>query len=417
MPRNPFRSSARTLALGAALGLAAQAVAVAGIVAADNVRKRREPLTGEFPSTPPRELDVLGSRATVFTYGADLFEDMLAAIARATERIFFETFIWKTDEVGERFKTALEDAARRGVDVYVVYDSFGNLNQDPRFYRFADHPRLHVLRFPLLRPGLVLGNMRKTGRDHRKLLVVDGETAYVGGYNIGDMYATTWRDTHLKVVGGSAAWELQNAFVDFWNDHRRRSLPELPDHGARQWLAEVEAASNSPHRLLFPVRGIYLNALDRAVDAIDITMAYFIPDREILRALTVAARRGVHVRVIIPEHTNHVIADWVARPYYDDLLDAGVELWLFQDAMVHAKTMSVDGRWTTIGTANIDRLSMAGNFEVNLEVHSPELAEHMEEIFATDLTNCRRLTLHEWRRRPAWKRPVERLLRPLGPLL
>jgi cardiolipin synthase len=125
----------------------------------------------------------------------------------------------------------------------------------------------------------------------------------------------------------------------------------------------------------------------------------------------------VHVRVIIPEHTNHVIADWVARPYYDDLLDAGVELWLFQDAMVHAKTMSVDGRWTTIGTANIDRLSMAGNFEVNLEVHSPELAEHMEEIFATDLTNCRRLTLHEWRRRPAWKRPVERLLRPLGPLL
>ncbi|MGC5617497.1 phospholipase D-like domain-containing protein [Georgenia sp. Z1491] len=416
MPRRTFDTLLRTGVRVAAVTAAAQLTAAGGIMAVDHLRKLREPLSGEFPATEPVDLDVHGSQMKVFTYGQDLYEDMLAAIEGATRSVYFETFIWKRDDTGRRFKEALEAAARRGVDTYVVFDSWGNLNQGLHFYRFADLPHLHVRRFPLIRPGLLIGNMRQTGRDHRKLLVVDETTGYVGGYNIGDLYATTWRDTHLRVTG-PAVWELANAFVDFWNDHRTRRLPELPDPGAREWLAQIEARSNTPHRMLFPVRGMYLDALDRAVDTVDITMAYFIPDREILRALTSAAARGVRVRVIIPHRTNHVLADWVSRPYYDDLLQAGVELWLFKDAMVHSKTMSVDGRWTTIGTANIDRMSLQGNFEVNLEVHDDGLAEHMARVFDTDLTNSMQLTLEEWRARGWWRRPLERLVRPLGPLL
>ena len=405
---------------------AAQATAIAAVTVADELRKRRSPQSGEFPRTEPVTVDGAGSKMTVFTYGADLFEDMLAEIENATQRVFFETFIWKPGVVGRRFKDALIAAAKRGVEVYIIVDRFGNLNVlDWEFKSWPDIAGLHVMKFPLIRPGLIIGNPRQTGRDHRKLLIVDSTVAYVGGYNIGDMYATQWRDTHLRVEG-DAAWELENSFIDFWNDHRERkihdrlfgdALPSLPDKGARRWDARVEAASNSPYRLLFPVRGMYCDALDRANSHAYITMGYFIPDREILHALVGAANRGVTVRVLIPEYSNHIIADWAARPYYSDLIDAGVELWLFQDAMVHAKTMTVDGRWTTIGTTNIDRLSMTGNFEVNLEVHSAELAEHMEKVFEVDLTNSRLLTPQEWAGRARIKQVGERLIRPLGPLL
>lgn len=393
-----------------------QAGAAATVLAVDRVRKRREPPTGEFPRTPPASMPVADSRVTTFTYGADLYEDMLARIRAAERTIYFETFIWKDDETGHAFKAALLDAARRGVEVFIVFDSWGNLVVRPSFKRFPDRPNLHVLRFPFFRPGLLTMNLRKTGRDHRKVLVVDGTTGYVGGYNIGSLYATQWRDTHLRVDGPSA-WELENAFVDFWNDHRRRRHPEIPDRGARSWDARVRAVQNAPARLIFPVRGVYLEAIDRAKDRIFITQGYFIPDREILHGLVTAARRGVDVRVLIPEISNHVLADWAARTYYDRLLEAGVTLWLFQGAMVHAKTMTVDGRWTTVGTTNIDRLSMTGNFEINLELYDDGLAAQMEEIFANDLANARRLTREEWEQRGVLPRVGERLLRPLGPLL
>ncbi len=367
-----------------------------------------------FPRTPPASVDVAGSRVTTYTYGADLFGDMLAAIRAAKHSIYFETFIWRGDEVGQSFKDALIEAASRGVDVYVIYDAFANLVVSPRFFRFPS--TVHVLRFPVFRPGLLHLDLRHSGRDHRKILVVDHEIGFVGGYNVGDVYATQWRDTHLRVEGPSV-WELENAFVDFWNDYRDDDLPELPDLGARSWDARIQAARNAPSRMLFPVRGLYLNAFDRAVHRVYITQGYFIPDREILTSLLAAARRGVDVRVIVPERSNHILADWVARGYYTTLLQGGVTLWLYRDVMVHAKTATVDGRWSTVGTANIDRLSLLGNYEVNLELYSDAQAAHMEAVFSEDLGNCRPLTLEEWSTRGRLVRITERLLKPLQPLL
>ena len=421
----PNWSLRRTVATTLAATSAAQLLAIGAVTVGDRMRKRRKPQSGEFPRVEPKQLEAGGSRMTVFTYGADLYEDMLEQIEQAEHTVMFETFIWKSSVVGRRFKDALIAAAQRGLDVYVIADSLGNANNfDYRFKSWPDLPTLHVLKFPFIRPGLLIGNLRQTGRDHRKLLVVDGKVGYIGGYNIGDIYSMTWRDTHLRVEG-DAAWELDNAFIDFWNDHRKRKfydavtgrgLPAIPDHGAKKWESRVLAHNNSPYRLMFPVRGIYAQALDRANHHAYITMGYFIPDRLILEALIAAAERGVDVKVLIPEFSNHIIADWAARPYYQDLMDAGVELWLFEEAMVHAKTMTVDGRWTTIGTTNIDRLSMTGNFEVNIEVYGEELAEHMEEVFRVDLTNSHRLDAAEWNERSRIKRLGERLIRPLGPL-
>ncbi|HLR84688.1 MAG TPA: phospholipase D-like domain-containing protein, partial [Nocardioidaceae bacterium] len=282
------------------------------------------------------------------------------------------------------------------------------------FKRFPSS--IHVLCYPLLRPGLLVLNIRKSGRDHRKILVIDGETAYVGGYNIGSTYATEWRDTHIKFRGPSA-WDFENAFVDFWNMQRPGGLPLLADEGARTWEPRIRAHRNTPGMLVFPIRGMYLEAIDRARDHIYITQAYFIPDREILQALLSAARRGVDVRVLVPERSNHVVADWMSRGFYSTLLRGGISIWLYENAMVHAKTATIDGKWTTIGTANIDRLSLTGNYEINVEVFDEGLAEQMEKVFAADSSNARRLSIGEWDRRAIAAKFSELVLAPLRPLL
>lgn len=391
-----------------------QATVISTLVVADMVRRRRVP-PPRLRHTPPTTVPVADSSVTTYTAGADLYTAMLSAVQTARTSVYFETFIWKNDAWGQRLKDALVDAARRGVQVHVVFDGFANLVVPRSFLRFPDLPALHVLRFPVFRPGMMTFNVRKTGRDHRKLLVVDGQVGFVGGFNIGSRYESTWRDTHLRVEGPSA-WELENAFADFWNDFRD-DQPEIPDTGAAEWEARVRAARNAPNRLLFPVRGLYLEAIDRARERVYITQGYFIPDSEILSSLVTTARRGVDVRVLMPEASNHVVADWVARSYWSELLGAGVRLFLYQGAMVHAKTATVDGRWTTVGSANIDRLSLLGNFEVNLELYDPGLAALMEQIFETDLGNTRELTLEEWERRGLLPRLAERVLRPLGPLV
>ncbi len=393
-------------------------VAVAGIIVALTVTSKVRKLTrahrGDgFPRTPPTEVPVSGSTViTTYTYGADLYDDMLAAIAGAKERILFETFIIKGDETGKRFKRALIRAAERGVEVRVVYDGFANLVVRPSFLRFP--APVQVLRYPLF-SGWNIFNPRRWGRDHRKILVVDDTSAFVGGYNVGTEYETTWRDTHLKIEGGSV-WDLDNAFVDFWNLNAR-GLPMLKDRGSPSWDPYVRAHRNVPRQLVFPIRNMYLEAIDRAADRIYLTAAYFIPDHDILQALKEARARGVDVRILVPEVSNHVVADWLSRGFNGEMLRNGVRIFRYRDAMIHAKTATVDGRWSTVGTANIDRLSLSGNYEINLEILDEDLAAHLETVFANDLQQATELTLDEWERRDVVVRACEMILAPLRPLL
>ncbi len=409
----PHVALGKVLLYGLGLQAAAQAAVVTGLVASNRRRKRRAPEVNSFPTVDPSDCSLEMTTVTTYTFGEDVYRDMLQAIGEAQEEILFESYILKGDSVGQAFKDALVAAAERGVRVHVVYDGFANLVVPRAFKRWPES--VHVMEYPVIRPQVLLGP-RHWGRDHRKILVVDAAVAFVGGYNIGEEYATQWRDTHVRVTG-PAAHDLENIFVDFWNHHRREHHPELSDDREREWGHQIRAHRNAPSRMLFPVRGMYLEAIDRASETVWITQGYFIPDSEILEELLKARRRGVDVKVILPERSNHVVADWVARYYFEQLLEGGVELWLYQDAMVHAKTAVVDGRWATVGTTNIDRLSLTGNYEVNLEIVDAGQAEHMQEIFREDLTNCRQLTLEEWRQRAWWARGIERLLRPLQPLL
>ncbi len=381
----------------------------------DSYRRRgRRPRP--FPTTPPREVRIGESAVTTYTYGQDLYDDMLAAIESAQDQILFETYIWKGDATGLRFKRALSAAAGRGVDVYVVYDGFANLVVSPLFKRFG--PRLKVLEYPVYSAGWRFFDLRRYGRDHRKILVVDDRVAFVGGYNVGAAYATEWRDTHVRITG-PGVFDLERAFADFWNLHRR------PRHGVRplllqtiaDWEPRIRVHRNVPRLWMFPIRSMYLEAVNRASHHIWMTHAYFIPDSDVVDAIAAAARRGVDVRLLLPAISNHVVADWLSRGYYGELLAAGVRIFRFQGAMVHAKTSTVDGRWSTIGTANIDRLSMTGNYEVNVEFIDASFAAEMERIFETDLTNCVELTAEEWDGRGVHRKFTELVLAPLRPLL
>jgi cardiolipin synthase len=384
----------------------------------DSYRRRGKHRAVSFPTAAPTTVPVGDGEVTTYTFGNDLYDDMIAAIDGAQRQILFETYIWKADEVGLRFKSALAAAAERGVEVYLIYDAFANLVVSPRFKRFPEP--IKVLRYPVYAAGWRPFDLRRYGRDHRKILVVDESIGFLGGYNIGAAYATEWRDTHVRITG-PGVWDLKRAFADFWNLNRRRrfrsSERPLLLETASTWEPKIRFHRNVPRLWMFPIRSMYIEAIARASTNVWMTTAYFLPDPDFAEALTGAARRGVDVRVLIPAKSNHVVSDWISRGYFSQLLDAGVKVLRYRDAMVHAKTATIDGTWTTVGTANIDRLSLTGNYEINVEVIDEGLAGALEEIFRADESNCLELTKAEWEARDIYRRFTEFVLNPLRPLL
>ena len=390
--------------------LITQVLAMIALTALEAFRKKKRKLR-KFPVTRPEPLAVHDDEITVYTYGEYLFDAMIEAIDAAEHTICFETYIWKDDATGRRFRDALARAADRGVTVRVIWDEFANLVVPRSFFKSIPE---NVIRMP--HPAIPIPwSPRNWGRDHRKLLTIDGRVGFIGGYNIGSLYATGWRDTHARVIGPGVA-ELDNAFIDFWNLHCAKGGCERIEHNPpRDWTPVVRVHRNTPRIQVYPIRNMYLEAIDRAQSHIWLTHAYLIPDDDLVAALRDAVNRGVDVRIIVPERSNHVVADWLSRGYYTALLRSGVRLYLYQGAMVHAKTATIDGMWSTIGTANLDRLSLWGNYEVNMEVTDADVAQHMEDVFRTDQSNTIELTEDRWAQRSWVAKATELFLSPWRP--
>src|ERR687889_2933871 len=410
-------STLRRLGLRVFLALTALQAAIVGVlVAMAEFRKRRQVPREGFPWEDQSEigLEAGEDRLKIYAYGVNLYQAMLEEIEAAEDEIFVGTFMWNCDEVGRRFVDALSRKAKEGVEVYVVFDGLANVFVPPSFKRFPE--TIHRLHFrPLSGPAKIL-NPRNVFRFHRHVMSVDGRVAFLGGYNIGSLYAAEWRDTHVR-VRGDAAREVDNAFVDFWNTHRTGDLPRIVPNKERDWNPAVRVRRNDPYMRIFPIREMYLEAIDRANHHVYLTHAYFVPDRALRAHLIDATERGVDVQLLVPEQSNHVTADWLARRHFHDLLRAGVGIFLYKHIMIHSKTATVDGMWSTIGSANIDRYSMLGNYELNLEVYSRYLAAQMERMFELDKTNAEELTLEKWERRPLPAKLVERVLSSLSPLV
>lgn len=377
-------------------------------------RRRAADRPATYPSTdlPKVRLDHAESDVRLYMRGDSLLDDLIGAIDRAHTQVLVETFIWVDDAAGRRVRDALVRAAERGVEVLVLWDWFLS---DRSIVDGFFPPSIEAYPFKQIKPGLGVLRPGNVLRDHRKVTVVDTEIAFSGGYNFGDEYLE-WRDTHLRVEG-AAARDVANAFVDFWNHHTPALATRLEAIADRPWDPQVLVHRNDPTLAIFPIRGMYLEAIDRAEERVWITTAYFVPDRSFRMALTEAARRGVDVRVLLPARSNHPLTDVLAHGMFDELLSAGVRVFLYRDFMLHAKTAVVDHTWVTVGTANLDRWSMLGNYEINLEVRSTRLTEQLAHVFELDLENCDEVHLDGWRRRPLTWRMSERVLRNLAPLM
>ncbi len=345
--------------------------------------------------------------------GHELYDAMLAAIDGAGESIYLECSLWQDDEVGRAFKWHLEQKAAQGVAVYVMCGGFGNRMRARGSRPF--HSGLHILGHrSFYRPWHML-DPRRYAQDHRKLLVVDGGVGFIGGYNLGKRYTTGWRDTHLLLRGPAAA-ELAHAFIDSWN---RLSVPHerIARRYPRQFDPSIVVRANDALQLTFPIRDMYIEAIDRAERTILLSNASFVPDRSMFAALQAAVARGVEVRVLVAWPSDQIIAGRAACSAFTRCLQAGIRLFGYRGGQLRAKTCTIDGQWSTVGSAHLDLLSSVVNYECNVEIYDASIASQMQELFACDSANAVELSLIGWINRPWYIKLSERLLAPLRFLL
>jgi cardiolipin synthase A/B len=386
-----------------------QSLTVTALIVISAIRNRRHE-EKSFPHIRLDEVRVGDNRLQLYDYGRELYDAMLEAIDSAQEAVYIESFIWKGDEVGKEFRDHLAKKAAEGVPVYVIFDGFANLVV-PRSFKESFGTNVRLLEYQALRHPAYFFDPRRYSLDHRKLLVVDGAIGFIGGYNIGSLYATEWRDTHLRICGPAAS-ELASSFSAFWNRFCDKGN-EITRHYKRCFDPLINLRGNDALRLTFPIRDMYIDAIDSAEHTILLTNAYFVPDHILLNALKVAAKRGVDVRVLVPWISNHVVTDWVSRGYFTECLQSGVRIFSYRYAMLHAKTCTIDDQWSTVGTANLDRWSSIGNYEINAEIFSADFARQMRTLFEFDTADTFELTLADWISRPWYTKFSELILAPL----
>lgn len=328
--------------------------------------------------------------------GEEAYPAMLAAIEAARESVHLCTYIFDADGTGQTFARALKGAAERGVRVRVIVDSLGEKYSRPRARTLLKGSPVRFALFLPLRPGMYL-NLR----NHRKVLVVDGELAFTGGMNIGNRHLVKGRppvvrDLHFRVTGPVVA-DLQRTFMEDWRFatgeklKEQRYLKELPPAGS----ALVRAVSDGPDKEFRKLNWIVLGAISCAKERVAIVTPYFIPDRPLISALVTAALRGVSITMVLPGENNLPFVKWATWSFLWELLVHGVRVYAQPPPFVHTKFMVVDRSWSLIGSANLDPRSLRLNFELDLEVYDLRFGHLMEERLAAAVALSRPVTLEE----------------------
>lgn len=337
--------------------------------------------------------------------GEQAYPAMLEAIANAKETIVFETYILREDSTGQMFLAALTERARAGVLVLLMFDAWGSDISESTL----DGLRAAGVLVSPFRPWRFTGSWLRSianhrRRNHRKSLVVDGGVAFTGGMNIADDYAPVevggggWRDTHLRIVGPSAR-VLEALFLETWRRNRGAHVDRSKFARGKVVASKgIRIVGNGFVRDKKQVRAAYLQAFAGSRERIFVTNAYFLPPPGVVRELVRAARRGVRVVVILAATTDVKLVLHAARWLYPRLLRGGIELHEWAGSRVlHAKTAVVDGRWTTVGSTNLDPLSLMRNLEVNALVESEPFGAAAERMFLEDLASCRHITFEDLR--------------------
>jgi len=371
---------------------------------------------------------VLGNRLVLLQDGPATYQAMFVAIRQAKDHINLETYIFGDDDIGEQFADLLLERQAAGVQVNLIYDSVGCLNTPKVFFERLSAGGIQVLEYNPVNP--LTGNKKQwllNNRDHRKLLVVDGHVAFIGGINISESYSSSpstksprkkgvdtvgWRDTHLQIEGPVVA-EFQRLFMDTWTKQKGQPLaqknyfPKLSNQGD-EIVRAIGSASADPHSLIYLT---LLSAIANAEQRVYLTNAYFVPDPQLLKSLTDAAQRGIDVSLILPSHTDSWAVFHAGRSHYTNLLRAGVKIYERRGAVMHSKTASIDGVWSTIGSTNLDWRSFLHNDELNAAILGRDFARQMDALFAKDLTESDAIDLDHWEHRSMMLRLKEWLAR------
>lgn len=392
-----------------------------GTDAAKQFRKIVNLLTKEESSPICR-----GNAVKLLTNGEEKFKEVLEALRLAKHNIHIEYYIYEDDTIGNEIASILEEKAKEGVEIRFIYDDFGS-----RTLRKKLVPRLQaagVEIFPFYKIVIHALANRMNYRNHRKIIVIDGKTAFTGGINVSDRYinspnnkeTTYWRDTHLR-IDGPAVFYLQYLFITDWNFCSGHQLNPTPTYFPRDYIMEsntmVQIAASGPDSKKPSILLILLQAIGSAIKEIFITTPYFIPDEGLLDALIAASLGGVDVKLLVPETSDSTFVDWAAKSYFADLLNAGVTIYLYQKGFVHAKTLVIDEELSMIGTANMDYRSFELNFEVNALVYDSVFAGRLRQTFIDDLKVSRVLDQDSWGKRPLMRQLPERIARLFSPLL
>jgi cardiolipin synthase len=355
-----------------------------------------------------------GNKVTLLADGQATYAAMFKALQNAKDHINLESYIIEDDETGRKFADLLLKKQAEGVQVHVIYDSVGSMNTPAAFFQRLSDGGIQVVKFNPINPLEARGDWGLTHRDHRKILLVDGKVAIIGGINISKVYSSSpfkrkqnkkspihWRDTDIQLEGPAVA-EFQKLFLDTWLKQKgpklseRNYFPALKEVGT----ALVRVVGSTPgqtNRIPFIV---YVSAITFAEHSIHITNSYFIPDDQIVKALSDAARRGVDVKIILPGITDSQLSLYAQRYHYSGLLKSGVKVYERTTSLLHAKTAVVDNVWSTVGSTNMDFLSMLNNDEVNAVILSHDFAVEMESMFERDLQNSKQIQWDEWQHRP-----------------
>ena len=363
-----------------------------------------------------------GNGVELLIDGEATFESIIRGIDAAESYVLFQFFIVKDDELGQRIKRHLVAKAREGVKIYFLYDEIGSHELDYFYRRELQNAGVEIHEFNT-RKG-ISNKFQINFRNHRKIVVVDGKNAWIGGHNVGDEYLGKdpkighWRDTHIKIEGPSVL-AAQLSFVEdwYWSTERLIESAVWSPVPSKTENKKILIIPSGPADRLETAGLMFHHAINSAKHRLWIASPYFVPDDVTLSALQLAGLRGVDVRILIPEKPDHLMVYLAAFTYFEDVAETGVRFFRHRDGFLHQKVMLVDDEVASVGTANFDNRSFRLNFEITALVADREFVDEVEAMLLADFAHSREMSQEDIDDRSFAFRLATRLARLTAPIL
>lgn len=366
----------------------------------------------------------IGNDIEIYYDGEDKFARLLEDLRGAKKYIHIQYYIFRKESIGREIIKVLEEKAAEGVEVRFLVDSMGSYKLTKRSLKKYI---LNGGKFEIFFPGILPHiNTRINYRNHRKVVVIDGEYGYTGGFNVGKEYVNLdekvgfWRDTHVR-IRGEAVNDLNERFLLDWCYASGEKIDDFtvfyPQYPYKDGDKGIQVVTSGPDHKEEYIKHAYIKMINNAKKNIYLQTPYFVPDEPMLEALKLAALSGVDVRIIIPGKPDHIFMKWAASSYIGDIIEAGGKVYTYENGFIHSKTIVVDGQVASVGTANMDIRSFKLNFEVNVFIYDANVARDMENQFFVDINDSELITKAEYNGRSNWLKMKESIIRLLSPIL